>query len=98
MKAHRILLFLLPLLLMPAARAAEDPVRWSARLVPADARAGEAAQVVVEASIQPPWHIYSTKKYDIGPRPTVVALKQNPVLSAAGAVAQPAPHQEMDPG
>lgn len=78
--------------------APPSPVKWSARLVPGDVRAGEAAQVVVEAKVDAPWHIYSTKKYDMGPRPTSAEIQPGKALTAAGALIQPPPQKHVDEG
>lgn len=98
MRLARILSCFLLLCLAVPGRAAQDPVKWSARLVPGDVRAGEAAQVVVEAKVDAPWHIYSTKKYELGPRPTSVDLQPGKALTAAGALIQPPPQKHIDEG
>jgi thiol:disulfide interchange protein len=50
--------FLLSLVAMMAFAQAPKPVKWEARLEPADARAGEAAMLVVTATIDAPYYIY----------------------------------------
>ena len=74
-------------------------VEWTARLEPKDARAGEAAQVVLEAKIEPEWHLYSlTKRTGPGPLVTEITLPNSPVLTAMDKPVQPPPHVEMDKG
>ncbi|MGV3720717.1 MAG: cytochrome c biogenesis protein CcdA [Actinomycetota bacterium] len=92
-------LLLLGLFAPPALAAPGSKVTWKAYLSPADARAGEGAQVVVEAAIEKPWHIYSTKPpVGAGPRPTTLELAPNKSLTAEGKVIQPAPHLIFDEG
>lgn len=45
-----------------AAVSQADVVTWEARLEPKDARANEAAQLIVTAKIKPGWHIYDLKQ------------------------------------
>jgi thiol:disulfide interchange protein len=79
--------------------AQKGPVKWSARLEPADVRAGEAAEVVLAAQIEAPWHIYSlTPPKGTGPLPTSVELTDSPDLTANGVAKQPEPKREMDKG
>lgn len=80
----------------PAAASPANPVAWSARVDPVDARAGEAARVLVRAIIDPGWHIYSLTQKEGGPQKTTLALKAKDVLSAAGKPAQPVPIKEND--
>lgn len=97
---RRFFLYLLVAgLFAPGALAAPGKAAWKARLEPADARAGESAQVVVEATIESPWHIYSTTPPDgPGPRPTTLEVLPGKSLTPEGKVVQPPPHREMDEG
>lgn len=73
--------------------------QWTARLVPADARAGEGAQVVLTARIDTDWHIYSLNPIKDGPIATTIALaKGSKGLVPAGKAIQPAGKKEKDPG
>jgi thiol:disulfide interchange protein len=98
MKTGRLILSLLLLLLAPSVMAAPNPVTWTARLEPRDVRAGEGAQVVVEAKVEKPWHIYSLTPREDGPRPTRIELVPTRALSAASGAVQPGPHRERDKG
>src|SRR5215208_3300882 len=100
MRSIRAWLWLLMVgLLAPPAGAVDDPVTWSARLEPADARAGEGAQVVVTAKMKEAWHIYSlTPPSDGVPVPTSVALGPGKALAAAGKAVQRPPVKKHDPG
>lgn len=80
--------------------SAQDESRWTARLHPADVRAGETAQVVVEAEIKAPWHVYALTEYRQSPAPerTTITLQEGGVLQPAGDAVQPPPHRAMDQG
>ncbi len=78
--------------------AAPKRVAWTARFAPKDARAGEGAQVVVVAKIDPGWHIYALKVPPSGPFATSVALSAPGILHSAGATLEKAPLQVMDKG
>jgi thiol:disulfide interchange protein len=94
-----VCLLLLGLVAPPAALAQTNPVTWAARVEPADARAGEAARIVVEAKIEEPWHLYSLKKPEgFGPRPTSISLAARDGLIQAGQPVEPEPHREFDKG
>jgi len=56
-----ILLLLAAVFLTLSVTASENqtPVRFEARLVPAEIRAGEKVRLAVEVELQPAWHIYS---------------------------------------
>jgi len=94
-----ISLLLLGLGTAPALAAPPSKVTWKAYLSPPDARAGEGAQVVVEAVIEAPWHIYSaTPQVGGGPLSTTLELGLGKALKAAGKVVQPPPHLIFDEG
>jgi thiol:disulfide interchange protein len=79
----------IPLIAGVSAFAQLDQAVWSAKLVPQDVRAGESAQVVLEAKVKPGWHIYSMTVKG-GPLPTVIKLKSGP-LKLNGAIVEPKP-------
>jgi thiol:disulfide interchange protein DsbD len=74
----------------------KEVVVWKARVDPADARPGEAAMVVVEATITKPWHIYSATKRADGPIVTTLEVIPNKVLQGAGGVLQPPALKHFD--
>ncbi len=105
MKIHRALSHLLLIavalaLLQPAlAQLGRGRANWTAHLIPADARAGEGAQIVVSARIDPDWHIYSLTPVKDGPVPTSITLaKEGARLTAAGKAVQPPGKKVKDPG
>ncbi|MBA3726833.1 MAG: thioredoxin family protein [Armatimonadetes bacterium] len=75
----------------------QQEAEWTARVVPADARAGESAQLVLTAKIKKDWHIYSIVPAEgIGPLPTsfeFVAMG----LKAEGDPIEPSPIVKVDP-
>jgi thiol:disulfide interchange protein DsbD len=62
--------------LSPAARAGVNPVSWAARINPSPTRPGEIVRVEVTATIEAPYHIYSsTPPSSAGPAPTEVTVE-----------------------
>ncbi len=98
MKTIRPLLLLLLMFLTVRAMAAPGDVTWTGKLLPADARPGEGAQIVLTAQIEGDYHLYSLTKRDSGPTVTTLELQSTPTLTAAGPGIQPPPHTELDPG
>ena len=99
MKARQQYLYLLLLgLLARPALASGDPVTWTARLEPADARSGEGARIVVTAKMAALWHIYALTQPGNGPVPTRIELVPGKALVAAGKPVQPRPDRKQDPG
>lgn len=85
----------LVLLLAAVVGWAQAPkVQWSAKLVPADARAGESAQVVLTAKIEKEWHIYALRQ-EGGPVATAFEVKGDSLL-ANGEAVQPDPQTKFD--
>src|SRR5438270_12021406 len=82
-----LVLFLLLAAALPGF-AALDPVKWSARLEPAGIRAGEGGRVVLAATIEPGWHVYSMKPVE-GPFPTQISMAPRQALVPAGKPVQP---------
>lgn len=76
---------------------AGGPVEWSARLEPASVRAGESAQIVVQATIQPGWYIYSRDTEGDGPVVTTITLEGGQALVANGDIVGPTPVRKFDP-
>ncbi len=99
--ARRVVGFLVLVLAALASTPAHaaGPAKWKARLEPADVRAGETAMVVVEATIEEPWHIYSMQKRDgPGPLPTSLELAPSKLVTVTGKPVEPVGHTELDPG
>src|SRR5258708_28516705 len=83
---------LLLVLLASSALADSNHIQWSARLEPIDARGGESAQVVLTATLDTGWHVYSLTSPvgpDGGPLKTTFALKPDSALKADGSPVQP---------
>jgi thiol:disulfide interchange protein len=84
-------------LALPALAQKNTHIKLEAQLQPSDARAGEGAQVVIKAVIDPPYHLYSLTQPDGGPNRTTLELKEGGPLAAAGKPVQPPFHSEFDP-
>jgi thiol:disulfide interchange protein len=98
MMTRLMLSFLLLLGALPVLAAA-GKATWTARLEPADARAGEGAQIVITGKIESTWHIYSPTTPKGGPIATTIALaKDSKSVLAGGKVVQPPPHKQHDTG
>jgi thiol:disulfide interchange protein len=98
MMTRLMLSFLLLLGALPVL-AAPGKATWTARLEPADARAGEGAQIVITGKIESPWHIYSPTTPKGGPIATTIALsKDSASVLAGGKVVQPKPVKQHDTG
>lgn len=98
MKTMRTLFTLLLLALTIPVFAAPGDVTWTAKLSPADAHAGESAQIVLTAQIEGDYHLYSLTKRDKGPTVTTLTLDPGSVLEASGDSVQPTPYTEFDKG
>ena len=79
-----------------AAFAGKPNVQWTASLQPADARAGESAQIVLTAKIASGWHLYKIGETG-GPFPTSFDLDKSSVLAENGGAIEPAPKTIFDP-
>jgi len=75
--------------------AQDDAVQWKVSLSPADARAGEQAQLLFEGVIRKGFHIYSTVKAD-GPVTTAFSVDSKDIEVAGNAI-EPAPKKINDP-
>ncbi len=85
----RRVLLLFVVMLALSHRALAGPVTWKATVAPVDLRAGEGGQIVLRATIQPGWHIYSLSEIKDGPKPTQIELVDGSPLTLAGDPAQP---------
>lgn len=98
---RKILLFLALLMLLvsdgSSQAAPAEKVVWQARLEPADARAGESAQIVVTAKIAPGWHLYSLTQPPGGSLATTLELVPGHALKSAGNAVQPLPVKKRNP-
>lgn len=96
MKWSRLLIVLMALAIAVPSLAQLSVVKWSAKLMPPDARAGESAQIVVTAEIDKGWHVYGVGS-NAGDTKTVFSLKPGLALKANGDAIEPAPGFIKDP-
>lgn len=59
----------------------ESPVKWSFN---AEKKGDKLYNVVITATFNKPWHIYSQTTPDGGPLPTKITFKPNPLLTLDG--------------
>lgn len=86
------------LTLLAGASAAEPTVRWSGEPTQLTAAPGETVSLKVSAEIPLGWHMYSLRKYKLGPQHTSFTLKPG-VLALAGSVgADRRPRVKYDDG
>lgn len=64
--------------------------------MPADARAGESAQLVLTAKMRETWHLYSIVPVKDGPAPTVITMRPAPWFTQDGKVVEPQPIRKLD--
>ena len=96
------IIFSLSLLLFPCAiraqLAAPSHIAFQAALLPADARAGEGAQIVISARIDPGYHLYSLTQPDGGPQRTLITIPTGSLFSSALPALQPPYRSLYDSG
>lgn len=97
MKLLRLLWLLLLSTCFLIASAQEDAVKWKVRLHPADARAGEAAQLIIEADIRKDYHIYGTVEAEKEPRPIATKFTLDTKDATAGKTIEPEAVKIKDP-
>ena len=82
----------LTLVALPTLGQQASHVKWIATLVPSDVRAGEHAQVVLTATLEPKWHFYALTSPADASIPTTIALSAGTKsLIADGKPVQPPP-------
>ncbi len=84
---------LLPILAMAQPKA---PYTWKATIFPADARAGESAQIRFTVVVEEPWHIYQIGQTG-GPMATAFEILKPGQVTANGKAIQPTPTMKQDP-
>ncbi|MFM8392378.1 MAG: cytochrome c biogenesis protein CcdA, partial [Acidobacteriota bacterium] len=74
-----------------------NPIKFSARAEPAEVKSGEKARIILTATIDPSWHLYSLTQPPGGPRPTRIAIDEASPVTLIGAPRQPKPRVAPDP-
>jgi thiol:disulfide interchange protein len=92
----RTLSFSLVLLLTVGLAYAQNEASFSLSLSKRSIPVGEAFAAVIQANIEPGWHMYSTTQPPGGPIPTSIKLGEGPVFEAAGALESPPPEKSFD--
>ena len=73
------------------------PIRFSGKAEPAQVAPGERARIVLTATIDPEWHLYSLTQPAGGPRPTRISIDGDGPVSLIGTPRQPRPRIAPDP-
>ncbi len=97
MRSLFITLLLSLILAGPGLAQGLNPVKFSARTDPQQLRIGEAGRVIITATIDPGWHLYSLTQPSGGPRPTKITIDETSPLSLVGNPRQPKPRVAPDP-
>ena len=79
-------------LLVSAPASAQTVVRWTAKIDPAaQVKAGAGLEVVLDARIDPGWHLYAITQEKGGPQPLVIAVPPTSPFRLTGNVIAPLP-------
>jgi thiol:disulfide interchange protein len=73
-------------------------IAFQATLVPPDARAGEGAEIVLTAKIDPGYHLYSLTQPEGGPVRTTITVPAGGPFAFVGKAVQPPYRSVFDPG
>ena len=76
---------------------AQDPVHWTAKASAATLAPGGRFDVVLSATVDEEWHVYSVTQGPGGPIPTTVAVGPKALFTRDGAILGPAPVTAFDP-
>ena len=74
----------------------DHPIHWSARAARRSVRPGDTTRVLLHATIDEFFHLYSTTQGPGGPVPTTIALLDGQPWTLAGPLRAPAPQQIPD--
>jgi len=81
----------------PASTPAQQPVKWQVSVVPADAKPGDAVEIVFDAEISHGWILYSSDfNLEIGPRPAKFTFDPNAGLALVGSIQPVKPQWKTD--
>ncbi len=88
-------LFTLLLLALATSTNAQikTPVKWTFESTKTN---GNKATLKFTATIDKPWHIYSTQQGDGGPIKTSITITKNTGIKLIGKITEPKPHKEYD--
>ncbi len=74
-----------------------NPVTLSGKLEPKEVKPGARAKLLINAKIDPGWHLYSLTQPPGGPRPTRITIDEGAHLKIDGKPQQPKPKVAPDP-
>lgn len=96
----RVLSVVIPVILFAAAVASgQNPTKWSLESTAkgATVKAGETANVVLKAAVEPGWHLYSLDQPKGGPIAMTVKVAEGSPFEIAGEIGAGKPFVEPDP-
>ena len=70
---------------------------WTSRLEPSNPKPGQRVEIVLDATIDKTWHIYSLKKVEEANLPTTITVKPNSAIGEIGTPTQSDPIKKQDP-
>src|SRR6202012_3235763 len=88
--------FVLGLLALAVAGAAEDPLQWTLTFDAKSAAPGSHVLGKLTGAIDPHWHVYSMTTPPGGPNPTTASIADNPAV-AGFKIYQAKPERKLDP-
>ncbi|MFZ4508297.1 MAG: protein-disulfide reductase DsbD family protein [Fimbriimonas sp.] len=74
-----------------------QPIKFSGSLEPGKVAPNQDATVILRATIEPKWHLYSLKTVPDGPQPTTISIPAGQPFVLAGEVEQQEPEVKLDP-
>lgn len=90
---------LILLLLLPMVVFAQNPAKWSLDLggKSGQVKPGETFKAVLQAEIEPGWHLYATDQPEGGPIPTTIKITEGKLYKIDGNIESPQPKVKPDP-
>lgn len=90
---------LILLLLLPMVLFAQNPAKWSLDLggKSGQVKPGETFKAVLQAEIEPGWHLYATDQPEGGPIPTTIKITEGKLYKIDGNIESPQPKVKPDP-
>ncbi|HEX2639661.1 MAG TPA: protein-disulfide reductase DsbD domain-containing protein, partial [Pyrinomonadaceae bacterium] len=84
---------------MPTVLFAQNPAKWSLDLggKTGSVKSGESLKAVLQAEIEPGWHLYATDQPEGGPIPTTIKVTEAKQYKIDGEIASPQPKVKPDP-
>lgn len=85
------------LLTLPFAASGQDPTKWSLQASDEKMKAGDTASVVLSATIEPGWHLYSLDQPKGGPIATTIKVTEGHPVEILRTIRTGEPRSQPDP-